>query len=206
MINNLKMQSRKDNKLGAGCWLKVIMVLAAILILKKMDWFPSWDIFSSKPVTIDDTQIIVKDIRSLGQIITATYYDEVVVDSVIERRFPRLPLTDDHLVIIARGKVLAGIDLKGLSDSSVTVTKDTVHMQLPQTKIIDVIINPGDYITFEETGKWNQEAVMAVKLKAKDKITANAINKKIIEKANTKAKAVLEDFFHAAGFKIVLFE
>lgn len=199
------MQTSKDNKPGPGCWLKLILLLAVILIMKTMNWLPSWDIFSSKPVTIDDTQIIVKDIRSLGQIITATYYDEVVVDSVIKRSFPHFPLTDDHLVIIATGKVLAGVDLKGLADSSVTVTKDTVKMQLPQTKIIDVIINPGDYTTFEETGKWNQEAVTAVKVKAKDKITANAINKKIIEKANTKAKTVLEDFFHAAGFKVVLF-
>ena len=200
------MQRTKDKSISAGCWVKIILLLLAILILKKMNWLPSWDIFSSKPVTIDDTPILIKDIRSLGQVITATYYDEVVVDSLIKRQFPQFPLTDDHLVIIARGKVLAGIDLKQLADSSVTVTKDTVRIQLPQTRIIDVIINPADYETFQEKGKWSPEAVTAVKLKAKDKIAANAFNKKIIEKATTKAKAVLEDFFHAAGFKVVLFE
>ena len=198
------MQNSKDKSISAGCWVKIIILLAAILVIKKMDWLPSWNIFSSKPVTIDDTPILIKDIRSLGQVITATFYDEVVVDSVIKHHFPQLPLTDDRLVIIARGKVLAGIDLKLLGDSSVTVTNDTVRMKLPPTKVIDVIINPGDYETFEETGKWSQEAVTAVKLKAKDKITANAFNKNIIEKAGTKAKAVLEDFFHAAGFKVVL--
>lgn len=171
-----------------------------------MDWLPSWDIFSSRPVTIDDTPIIIKDIRSLGQVITATYYDEVVVDSTIKRNFPRLPITDDHLVIIARGKVLAGIDLKQLNDSNVTVVKDTVWMQLPRAKIIDVIINPADYETFEETGKWLPEAAIAVKLRAKEKITANAYKKNIIEKASTKARAVLKDFLDAAGFKMVLFK
>lgn len=200
------MQSSRDKSIGAGCWVKIILLLAAILVLKKMNWLPSWDIFSSKPVIIDDTPILIKDIRSLGQVITATYHDEVVVDSVIHRTFPQLPITDDKLVIIASGKVLAGIDLKLLADSSVTVTKDTVRMQFPPTKIIDVIINPADYETFEEKGKWRQEDVTAVKLRAKDKITANALNKKIIEKANTKAKAVLEDFFKAAGFIVVLFE
>lgn len=199
------MENRSDKGPGAGCWVKIILLLVAILILKKMDWLPSWDIFSSKAVTIDDTPILIKDIRSLGQVITATYYDEVVVDSVIKHQFPQLPITDDKLVIIAKGKVLAGIDLKGLADSSVTVKKDTVWMQLPQTKIIDVIINPGDYETFEEKGKWSQEAVTAVKLKAKDKITGNAFNRNIIVKANAKAKAVLEDFFHAAGFKVVVY-
>lgn len=171
-----------------------------------MDWLPSWDLFSSKPVTIDDTPILVKEIRSLGQVITATYHDEVVVDSTIKHPFPQLPVTDDKLVIIARGKVLAGMDLKLLADSSITVSGDTVWMLLPQTKILDVIINPGDYETFQEKGKWSPEAVTAVKLSAKGKITANAYNKNIIDKANSKAKAVLEDFLHAAGFKIVLFE
>jgi hypothetical protein len=78
-------------------------------------------------------------------------------------------------------------------------------MQLPQTKIIDVIINPGDYETFEENGNWSPEAATAVKLKAKTKIINDAINKNIIDTATTKAKLVLEDFLHAAGFKTVVF-
>ena len=199
------MQTTKNKSVSAGCWVKIILILIALLVIKKMNWFPSWDIFSSKPVTIDNTPIIIKNVRSLGQIITITFYDEVVVDSTIQHHFPQFPIIDDRLVIIAKGKVLAGIDLKLLRDNNVTVVKDTVTMQLPQTKIIDIIINPGDYETFEETGKWNQDAVMAVKLKAKNKITANAFNKNIIEKANIKAKAVLENFLHAAGFKIVIF-
>jgi len=196
---------RRSREISPGCWVKVILILVGILILKKMDWLPSWNIFSSKPVTIDDTPILIKDIRSLGQVITATFYDEVVVDSTIKHHFPQLPVTDDQLVIIARGRVLAGIDLKLLTDKNVKVSKDTVWMQLPPTKILDVIINPADYETFEEKGNWNQEAVTAVKIKARAKITADAFNKNIIDKADTKAKAVLEDFLHAAGFKVVLF-
>jgi hypothetical protein len=199
------MLKERNKSISPGCLIKIILLLAALLILKKMDWLPSWNIFSSRKLTIDETPILIKDIRSLGQVITATFNDEVVVDSVIKHRFSQVTFADDQLVIIARGKVLAGIDMKLLSDSSVTVRKDTVSMQLPQTKIIDVIINPGDYETFEEKGKWSQEAVTAVKLKAKEKIIVNALNKKIIDKANSKAKAVLEDFFHAAGFKVVLF-
>ncbi|MEO7292823.1 MAG: DUF4230 domain-containing protein, partial [Ginsengibacter sp.] len=195
----------KSKSISPGCWVKIIIVLIAILIFKKMDLFPSWNIFSSKPVTIDETPIIIKEIRSLGEIITATLYDEVVVDSIVVHHFPQLPITDDRLVIIASGKVLAGIDLKALSGNSIKVIKDTVWMQLPPTKIIDVIINPADFETFEEKGKWTPEAVTALKIKAKGKISANAFNKNIIGVAYTKAKAVLEDFFHAAGFKVVVF-
>lgn len=196
---------RRSRSISPGGWVAIILILIAILILKKMDWLPSWNIFSSKPLTIDDTPILIKDIRSLGQVITATFYDEVAVDSTIKHHFPQLPVTDDQLVIIARGRVLAGIDLKLLTDKNVKVSTDTVWMQLPQTKILDVIINPADFETFEETGKWTQKAVTAVKIKARTKITANAYSKNIIEKATSKAKAVLQDFLRAAGFKVVLF-
>lgn len=195
-----------NREIKPGCWVKIIIVLIAILIVKKMDWLPSWDIFSSKQVTIDHTPILIKEIRSLGQVITATFYDEVVVDSTIEHHFPQLPVIDDRLVIIARGRVLAGADLKLLTDSSIAVLKDTVWMQMPAAKILDVIINPADYETFQEKGKWSPDAVTSVKLKARAKITADAINKNIIGKADTKARAVLEDFLHAAGFKEVVFK
>ncbi|MBA2249159.1 MAG: DUF4230 domain-containing protein [Chitinophagaceae bacterium] len=197
---------KRSREISPGCWVTVILIITAILVLKKMNWLPSWNIFSSKAVTIDDTPIIVKDIRALGQVITATFYDEVVVDSTIKHHFPQLPVIDDHLVIIARGRVLAGIDLKLLTDKNVRVTKDTVWMQLPQTKILDVIINPADYETFEEIGNWKPEDVTAIKFKARTKITADSFNKDLIEKANTKARSVLEDLLHASGFKVVLFE
>lgn len=170
-----------------------------------MDWLPSCNVFSTKPVTIEYTPILIKEIRSLGQIITATFYDEVVVDSTIKHSFPQLPIIDYHLVIIARGKVLAGIDLKLLTDTSISVKKDTVWMRLPETKILDVIINPADFETFEEKGNWSPEAVTAVKIKARTKITANAYDKNIVDKATNKAKAVMEDFLHSAGFKVIVF-
>lgn len=185
-----------------GCLVRTVLVLVIILVIKKMDWLPK-NIFSSKPVIIDETPILIKEIRSLGQLITASFYDEVVVDSTIKNYIGPIPTASSQLVIIARGKVLAGIDLKTLEDRAVTVRKDSVWMQLPPAKILDVIINPGDYETFEETGNWSPESVTSLKLNAKTIITARASNKNILDKANSKAKSVIEDFLHAAGFKII---
>jgi hypothetical protein len=188
------------------CLIQIIILITAILVLKKLDLLPSWkNIFSSKPVVIDETPILIKEIKALGQVITATVFGEVVVDSTVIMPRRILPAPHKQLVLIARGKVLAGIDLKLLTDKNVTVKKDTVWMQLPTAKIIEVIINPGDYETFVEDGDWNPEDVTAVKLKARLKITDKALSQNIIDKANTKAKAILEDFLHAAGFKIVFF-
>lgn len=187
-------------------WIWLLAVIAGVWLFQKWNLLPSWkDIFSSKPVVIDDTPVLIKEIKALGEIITATLYDEVVVDSIVKRRFPQLPLTDDKIVIIARGKVLAGINMKELTDNSVRVSGDTAWMKSPQVKFLDVIINPGDYETFEETGKWKPDAVIAVKLKAKDLIIQHAYNKQLLNFAGSKAKAVLQDFLNAAGFKTVYF-
>ncbi|MEO6407103.1 MAG: DUF4230 domain-containing protein [Ferruginibacter sp.] len=193
---------KKNRTNMPGCLVRTVLVLAAVLVIKKMDWLPK-NFFSSKPVTIDETPILIKDIRSLGQLITASFYDEVVVDSTIKNYIGPIPTAANQLVIIAKGKVLAGIDLQTLADSNVTVNKDTVWIHLPAAKILDVIINPGDYETFEEKGDWSPEAVTSLKLHAKAIIMARANNKNILDKANTKAKSLIEEFLQAAGFKLI---
>ncbi len=198
--------------------LVVICAIAGIWLLQKINVLPTLrDIFLPKPVVIDETPVLIKEIRAIGQVITATLYDEVVVDSIEITKgsrfvrvlnavapFPILPSADKQLVLIARGKVLAGTDLNLLTDSSLKISVDTVWLHLPRTQIIDAIINPGDFETFVENGNWSPDAVTAVKLKARQKIIDHAFEQNIIDKASMKTKAVMEDFLHAAGFKVIL--
>jgi hypothetical protein len=194
------------------------IVVAGIWLLQRINVLPTLrEIFLPKPVLIDETPVLIKEIRSIGQLITATLYDEVVVDSIeITKgsRFVRtfnaivpfriLPSADKQIVLIARGKVLAGTDLNLLTDSSLKISGDTVWLQLPGTKILDAIINPSGYEIFVENGNWSPQAVTAVKLKAREKMIDHAFEQNIIDKASIKTKAVMEDFLHAAGFKVIL--
>ncbi len=194
------------------------IAFVSIWLLQKINVLPTLrEIFSPKPLVIDETPVLIKEIRSIGQLITATLYDEVVVDSIeITKgsRFVRsfnaivpfriLPSADKQIVLVARGKVLAGTDLNLLADSSMKISGDTVWLQLPRTKILDAIINPSGYEIFVENGNWSPQAVTAVKLKAREKMIDHAFEQNIIDKASLKTKAVMEDFLHAAGFKIIV--
>ncbi len=194
------------------------IAIAGIWLLQKINVLPTLrEIFSPKPVVIDETPVLIKEIRSIGQLITATLYDEVVIDSIeITKgsRFVRsfnaivpfriLPSADKQIVLVARGKVLAGTDLNLLADSSMKISGDTVWLQLPRTKILDAIINPSGYEIFVENGNWSPQAVTAVKLKAREMMIDHAFEQNIIDKASMKTKAVMEDFLHAAGFKIIM--
>ncbi len=192
-------------------------LVIAIWLLQKLNIIPSAkDIFSSKPVVIDKTPILIKEIKSIAQLITVAAYDEVVVDSVIVDKgskigkifnpfspYPILPVVDKRIVLIGRGKVLAGTNLDNLKEGSIKVDNDTITLRLNRAVILDAIINPSDFETFDEKGKWTAEAVTAVKLKARQKMIDRALQHHILQKADAKAKAVMQNLLLSAGYKQV---
>lgn len=196
----------------------ILTAVAAFLLLEKIKVIPSLkDVFGAKPVVIDETPVLVKDIKSIGQLITYSFYDEAVADSVITTRgsafvnafnrlapVPMLPTADKQLVLIGRGKVLAGIDLSLLTDTGLIIKDDTITLTLPKPQIFSAILNPGDFETFIEQGNWTNDEVTLVKLKARRKIEAHALQQNILEKAGTKAKEILKNFLENMGFKKVI--
>jgi hypothetical protein len=199
-------------------FLITIFIIAGIYwVLQKNNVIPSLkDIFTPKPVVIDETPIVLKQIKSIGQLITYVSYDEVVADTTILTRgsafvngfnrlspVPLLPSADKQLVLVSKGKVLAGIDLSLLADNNITVEKDTVAVILPKATIIETIVNPSDFEIFLERGQLTNQEVTLVKLKARRKLEARALQQNILEKADAKAKAVLRNFLQSMGYKKV---
>lgn len=196
----------------------ILSVVAAFWLLQKIKIIPSLrDVFGAKPVVIDETPVLIKDIKSIGQLITYSFYDEAAADTLITTRgsafvnafnrlapLPLLPSADKQLVLIGRGKVLAGINLSLLTDTSLIVKNDTITLTLPKPQIFATVLNPGDFETFIEEGNWTNEEVTRVKLKARRKIEAHALQQNILEKAGTKAKEILKYFLVTMGFKKVI--
>ena len=61
-----------------------------------------------------------------------------------------LPIPEKRtLVLIVKGKVIAGIDLKTLTEKDLYVKDDSVSITLPAAKILEVITNPSDIETFK---------------------------------------------------------
>ena len=195
----------------------VVVLTVFIWLLNKLSKIPSMrSLFTAEKVVIDQTPILIKNIRSIAQLVTVTAYDEVVVDSLVYNKTAAildlfrtvspmaiLPSLQKQLVIIAKGKVLAGTNLQKLTNQSITIHNDTAWIQLPKAEILEVIINPSDFETFEERGQWTDNEVINVKVKARQKMIARAIERGILDRANKKANAVIENFIHAAGFKVV---
>lgn len=197
--------------------LSVIILLAAAAwwVLSQLNLLPSLsDLFTPKAVIIDDTPILIKEINQIAELTTAVSYDEVVVDSVKFNQVPVIitnPLvpgliTHDKIVLIARGRVVAGINLKKLKDDNIFIAKDSVSIRLPKVEILNTIINPSDFETFSEKGNWSNTEVILVKEKALRVIQQRALSQNILRTADEKGKSVLEKFLRSTGFtKVTLY-
>lgn len=197
--------------------LLILLLLVAVWYFHRIKWLPSFgDCFKSKPLEIENTTMVIKEINALAQLITITAYNEVVMDEVKKGNalfsnpgvpaafnIPNLKYADKKLVLIGRGKVLAGVDLAKLTDKDVFVKGDSISMRLPKPLILQVIINPSDFDTFEETGTWTDAEVRAVKIKLRDKLIITVLRQNILLKAAAKAKLVMENFLSSSGFKKV---
>ena len=169
-----------------------------------------------RPLTIDDTPVIVSKIRSLGELTTACYYDEMVLSRTKENAFSSTPLgslaeglgkdVDDHLVLIAKGTVRAGLDLMEMTEEDVRFVGDTAYIRLPAPQYLDVIVNPSDYEVFAETGKWTHEEITGLKETARTRLLMGADHYGLKSKAYAGAMDAITELLAASGYTYIRFD
>jgi len=188
------------------------LILLVIFLFQKINWLPSFkNIFKSQPVVIDETPIIIEEIKSLAELMTIVYTDEVAMDtakpsfgmpSIVPLSIGSiLTPSIDKLVIIGRGKVVAGTDLKKLQQSDLVVSGDSISVELPPAEILETIVNPSGFETFIETGTWSEAAVTSLKVEIRNAITERAIEQNILQQANDRSLNIIKVFLTNTGFK-----
>ena len=174
--------------------------------------------FKSQPVTIDQTPLVVTGIRQIAELQTARMYCEMMVDSLptspmdlawrsLSNTFIIPGLSEaflppgKKLVMVAKGNIIAGIDVSGVRAENITIKGDSVWVSLPAPKILDIITNPSDFEIFAEDGEWSNEAILAVKQKARTKMEQEAHRQGLLKQAGDKATSLMETFLLTSGYK-----
>jgi hypothetical protein len=111
---------------------------------------------------------------------------------------------EDELVLITKGKVRAGFDLLKLNKQDIIIDSISITLKLPEVKILDIITNPSDFETIEESGKWTHEEVTNYKNEARAIIEMHALENGIFELAEKSGRKQLTSFLKALGFKEVI--
>ncbi|MFN4853161.1 MAG: DUF4230 domain-containing protein [Bacteroidota bacterium] len=171
--------------------------------------------FESKKPHILETPTIVNEIKSIAELYSVCYYDQLVIDSVrkevkgtdaLINFFGGSSTTNSNLVLLATAKVFAGYDLSKLDSTDINAKDSVITIHLPAPKIIDIVMNPSDVSTFIEEGKWTMNEVNSVKNKAVERFRGRAIKKGIIADAEKKGRESISLFFKSLGFKEVIIQ
>ena len=170
-----------------------------------------------RPLTIDDTPVIITKIRSLGELTTACYYDEMVLSRTKQNAFSSSALgslareglgkdVDDHLVLIAKGTVRAGLDLMDMTEEDIRFVGDTAYIRLPMPQYLDVIVNPSDFEVFAETGKWSHEEITGLQDAARTRLLMGADHYGLKSRAYAGAMDAVTELLAASGYTYIRFD
>jgi hypothetical protein len=171
--------------------------------------------FEEKKVYIFETPTIVKEIKSIAELYSVCYYDQLIVDSIRKEIttadaainfFGGNSSTKTKLVLMATAKVFAGYDLSKLDSTDISANDSILTIHLPAPQIIDIVMNPSDVSTYIEEGVWTMGEVKKVKDKAIKMFRKRALEKGILADAEKKGEESIELFFKSLGFKQVIIE
>ena len=194
----------------AAVLLAVLLLVGALLLHRGIRQ-------EKRSLSIDDTPVIITKIRSLGELTTACYYDEMVLSRTKQNAFSSSALgslardglgkdVDDHLVIIAKGTVRAGVDLMDMTEEDIRFVGDTAYIRLPAPQYLDVIVNPSGFEIFAESGKWSHEEVTGLQDTARQRLLMGADHYGLKSKAYAGAMDAVTELLAASGYTYIRFD
>ena len=186
----------------------VVAAVVAVLVLSFL-WKAPRKISFRTPLSIGESASVVEDIRKIGELSTACYYEEMVVKDSRPATSGLLGLKpfvgNDEIVFIAKGSVRAGYDLSMMRSEDAFRRGDTLYLRLPPPKLTDVIMNPSDIEAFHESGHWSNEDTAPAKISARSRLIDHALDAGILEKAEKSARENIINVLGALGYRNVEF-
>lgn len=188
----------------------LLIIFITPIVAEKYFNFDILDLFKEKnEITIEDTKVLVDEVKNIAELCSQSYYNEEVLHISETNKKKVLFVkykTKKELVIIAKGHVRAGFDLSKIDLKDILYNKKdhSIYIEMPQAKILDVIVNPSGFNTFIEKGKFTFDEISQYKEEARELLKQKAIENKILEKSEEYGYRVIRDFFYSLGFKKVI--
>ena len=182
-------------KITPAAVLLVVLVLLAALFLTRGDRR------DKQALTIQDTPVIITKMvlsRTKPNALSST-----ALGSLAEGLGKDV---DDHLVLIAKGTVRAGVDLMDMTEEDIRFVGDTAYIRLPVPQYLDVIVNPSDFEVFAETGKWTHEEVTSLQSTARQRLLMGADHYGLKSKAYVGAMDAVTELLVASGYTYIRFD
>lgn len=183
-----------------GLFLLVVLVSLTLILYKNPFAKPQTNVDLSRPA-------VIKEIQSLGNMETASYS----IEKIIEAGQQGSPLQDllygDRILLIANGKVVAGVDLTQVSEKDVVVRGNRLTVSLPAPVILSSTLDNSKTKVYDRTqgylSRGNKDLETEARKSAETSITQAACEAGILTEARDNAVKRVRQLFQFVGFSTV---
>jgi hypothetical protein len=177
----------------------VLMTLAVYLTFTTARWLNR-----GEGLHFWNTTSVVHEVQSLSELVTVKYVmDKVVVLEDVKW------YGESRVLLLAQGVVKAGIDLKRLKPEDVSISGKTITIRLPPPQVLDAYLDDKQSQVIDHTTgllrAFDKDLEQTARQNAVDDIARAARRGGILDDAETRGRAELENFFKRAGFERVEF-
>lgn len=164
----------------------------------------------TSPAKVDVRAGALQQIRAASELTTAVFAMEAIVPTQQDRELGGVVLGTTKLLYIAYGEVRAGVDLNQIEAQNITVTGDTVQVQLPPPQVLDAKLDVNRSQVYEYNrgflglGPDNAPALQTLaQQQALQKIVSTACNTGLMQTARDRAQQVVTHLLSGAGYNQV---
>ncbi|HEU4323946.1 MAG TPA: DUF4230 domain-containing protein [Roseiflexaceae bacterium] len=164
------------------------------------------------PAIIDRGGTILQ-IRNLNRLETQSFSAERVIEAAVARGNVLDAFLGERLLLIARGDVVAGVDLSKLRDSDVTISADgtRITLRLPPSEIFLARLDNANTRVYDKQtgigtrllGSENQDLETQARQSAEGEILKAACESQITQRAADEARQSMEQFLGLLDFESV---
>jgi hypothetical protein len=167
-------------------------------------------LLGEKPPRTTTGPVVVEGIKELDQLATVRWTESVPVTrktggDILDRLF-----SGEKVIVIATGKVEAGVDLGDIDKDQVSVNGDSVTIDLPEPEILSASLDEERTRVYDRDFsplniRPDDDLVEEARLQAVEKITDAARENEILDTAEHNAEDSVRAFVTTLGFEEVRF-
>lgn len=165
------------------------------------------EVLNPTPTIIADPVTVIRQVRSLSRLETASYTIEKVITAE-SGEGPLGFLFQDRLLLVAQGQVIAGVDLSRMGEGDVQVAGASVFITMPASEVfVATLDNDETYVYERQTGVFGQQIDLETlaRQEAERVILEAALEDGILKMAQDNAEQYLTGLMIVLGFDEVVF-
>lgn len=157
-------------------------------------------------ITVDPVTVI-RAVERLARLETSSYTIEKVITAE-SGEGPFGFLFSDRLLLVARGEVIAGLDLERISEDDIQIVGDSIYITLPAAEIfVATLDSEGTYVYDRETALFGQQIDLETlaRQEAERAILEAALEGGILDEAERNGESYITGLLDALGFEDIVY-